>query len=47
MKKTNLKKTPYIPRIIVRMNTGTRIILSKKDKACTRRALNKKVRDLW
>ena len=40
-------KLPYIPRIIVKMNTGTRIILSKKDKANTRRELNRQTRNEW
>lgn len=47
MKKKNFKKTPYVPRIIIKMNTGTRTILSKKDKASSRRELNKRVRELW
>ena len=34
-----------MPRVIVRMNTGTRVLKSKKDKASTRHALNKKMRD--
>lgn len=38
--KKNSKKTPYIPRILIKMNTGTKVILSKKDKANTRRKLN-------
>lgn len=41
------KKTPYIPRVVIKMNTGTRTIASKKDKARTRRELNRKTRDLW
>lgn len=40
-------KLPYIPRIIIKMDTGTKIILSKKDKANTRRELNKRTRDEW
>ena len=48
MKSKRLKnKTPYIPRIVIKMNTGTRTMLSKRDKANTRRELNRKVRDLW
>lgn len=39
-------KKPYMPRIVVKMNTGTRIMKSKKDKAMARRALNKKTRDI-
>ena len=38
-------KKPYMPRVIARMNTGTRVLKSKKDKASTRQALNKKMRD--
>ena len=45
MKNKKFKK-PYMPRIIVNMNTGTRAVASKKDKASTRRALNKKTRDI-
>ena len=45
MKKHSKKSTPYIPRIVIKMNTGTRTILSKKDKARSRRALNKKAKD--
>ena len=37
----------YIPRVLVKMNTGTRVILSKKDKMSTRRALNKMVKEIW
>ena len=44
MKKT-IKK-PYMPRVIVKMNTGTRVMKSKKDKANSRRALNKKTKDI-
>lgn len=47
MKKKNSKKVPYIPRIIVKMNTGTRIIWSKKDKANIRRELNRRTKDEW
>lgn len=47
MKKKNSKKTPYIPRIVIKMNTGTRTIFSKKDKANTRRELNKRTKDEW
>lgn len=47
MNKKNSKKTPYMPRVIIKMNTGTRVILSKKDKANSRKELNRKTRDLW
>lgn len=38
-------KKPYMPRILVKMNTGSRIIKSKKDKANSRQALNKKAKE--
>lgn len=38
-------KKPYMPRVVVKMNTGTRTMKSKKDKANTRQALNKKTRE--
>ena len=38
-------KKPYMPRVVVKMNTGTRVLQSKKDKASTRQALNKKMKD--
>lgn len=38
-------KTPYMPRVVVKMDTSTKTISSKKDKASTRRALNKKTRE--
>ena len=43
--KKNMK--PYMPRVVVKMNTGTRTIRSKKDKARTRQALNKMTKELW
>ncbi len=43
--KNKLIKTPYIPRILIKMNTGTRVILSKRDKAMSRRALNMQARN--
>lgn len=39
MNRKNTKK-PYMPRVIVKMNTGTRVMKSKKDKAKSRQALN-------
>ena len=39
-------KKPYMPRVVVKMNTGTRTMKSKKDKAMTRQALNKKTKDI-
>ena len=44
MNNKKLKK-PYMPRVVVKMNTGTRVLKSKKDKASTRQALNKKMKD--
>lgn len=35
------KSLPYIPRVLVKMNTGTKVILSKKDKAQKRSNLNR------
>ena len=46
-KRSKTKKTPYIPRIVIKMNTGTRTILSKKDKAKTRRELNRRAKEEW
>ena len=43
--KSNKPKKPYMPRVLVKMNTGTRTMKSKKDKASSRQALNKKTRD--
>ena len=45
MKRKNVKK-PYMPRVVVKMNTGTRVLKSKKDKTSTRQALNKKTREM-
>lgn len=45
--KNRKTKTPYMPRIVVKMNTGTRVVKSKKDKASTRQALNKKIREMY
>ena len=44
--KSNKPKKPYMPRVIVKMNTGTRVLRSKKDKASTRQALNKKTKEI-
>lgn len=41
----NGKELPYIPRVVVTMDTGTKTILSKKDKARTRRSLNRETRE--
>ena len=46
-KKDRKKKKPYIPRIVIKMNTGTRTMLSKKEKAQSRKELNKRTRDAW
>lgn len=38
----NFKKPlPYIPRVLIKMNTGTKVIFSKKDKAKKRSNLNR------
>ena len=44
MKKNTLKK-PYMPRVVCKMNTGTRVIKSKKDKATSRHTLNRMTKD--
>ena len=44
MPKKTIKK-PYMPRVQVKMNTGTRIMKSKKDKVNTRQQLNKKAKE--
>lgn len=44
MPKKTIKK-PYMPRVQVKMNTGTRIMKSKKDKFNTRQHLNKKAKE--
>lgn len=44
--KTKKTNKPYMPRVIVKMNTGTRIMKSRKDKANTRQALNKKTKEM-
>ena len=46
-KSKSKKKAPYIPRIIVKMNTGTRVMKTKKDKAMKRQKLNKDINKLW
>lgn len=48
MKSKKIKRNfQYVPRIVIKMNTGTRTILSKKDKAKTRRELNRKAKEQW
>lgn len=42
-----ISKKPYMPRVVCKMNTGTRTMKSKKDKASTRQALNKKTKEMW
>ena len=45
MKKVKIKVTKeYKPRVIVRGNTGTRVMRSKKDKQNTRQALKLQLR---
>lgn len=43
--KAKKPRKPYMPRVVVKMNTGTRTMKSKKDKANSRQALNKKARE--
>ena len=45
-KKTKAKKE-YKPRVIVRGNTGTRVICSKKDKQNTRQALKLQLKNYY
>lgn len=46
MKKIKIKVTKeYKPRVIVRGNTGTRVMRSKKDKANTRQNLKLQLRN--
>lgn len=40
-------KKPYMPRVLVKMNIGTRTMKSKKDKANTRQALNKQIKEMY
>ena len=40
------RKKPYMPRVVMKMNTGTKVLKSKKDKANTRQALNKKTKEM-
>lgn len=42
--KKKVSKKPYMPRVVVQMNTGTRTIKTRKDKANTRQALNLRAR---
>ena len=44
--KNKKTKKPYMPRVLVKMNTGTRVMKSKKDKANTRQALNRKTKEI-
>lgn len=45
--KSKKSNKPYMPRVVVKMNTGTRTIKSKKDKANSRQALNKKTKESY
>ena len=48
MKKSKKKrKTPYVPRVVIKMNTGTCVMSSKKDKSKRRKELNKQTREEW
>lgn len=40
-----MSKLPYAPRVQIKMNTGTRVMRSKKDKLNTRQALNRMARE--
>ena len=37
---------PYMPRVLITRDLSTKTILSKKDKARTRRALKKELREM-
>ena len=39
-------KKPYMPRVVVKMNTGTRVMKSKKDKKNSRQALKQAIKEL-
>lgn len=43
----NNKVKEYRPRVIVRGNTGTRIMRSKKDKSSSRQALKLDLKRSW
>ena len=45
MRKTIKKE--YRPRVIVRGNTGTRVMKSKKDKSTSRQALKRELSREW
>jgi hypothetical protein len=48
MKKVKIKVTKeYKPRVIVRGNTGTRVMRSKKDKQNTRQALKLQLKNYY
>ena len=48
MKKVKFKVTnEYKPRVIVRGNTGTRVMRSKKDKQNTRQALKLQLKNYY
>lgn len=47
MKNSKKAKLPYMPRVVVTMNTGTRVMKSKKDKENSRQMLNKKTREAY
>lgn len=40
-------KKVYRPRVIVRGNTGTRVMKSKKDKMNSRQSLKKQLKELY
>ena len=45
--KSKKSNKPYMPRVVVKMNIGTRTIKSKKDKVNSRQALNKKTKESY
>ena len=45
--KSKQTKKPYMPRVLVKMNIGTRIVKSKKDKMSTRQVLNKQTKEMY
>ena len=48
MKKVTIKaKNEYKPRVMIRGNTGTRIIVSKKDKAKSRQKLKLQIKKYY
>ena len=44
--KTKKTKKQYMPRVLVKMNTGTRVMKSKRDKMNSRQALSNKTKEM-